>query len=144
MNAGKVRIFLIVILLLGLLDALYLAYTALTHTEIKCFLVSGCDTVAQSPHSRFLGVPLAVYGVVYYLGMLLVVLAHYVKQVPLRIHLPLLAFLGGIVGVLFSLYFIYVQAVLIGAMCIYCIISALATGIIFVASALYYRLHKIT
>lgn len=142
MNTSRVRYFLIFIILIGLMDALYLAYTALTNTEIKCFLVSGCDTVAQSPYSKVLGVPLAVYGIIYYVGMLAVVLAYYVKRIPVHVHLPLVVFLGGVVGVLFSLYFIYVQAVLIGAMCIYCLISAVATGVIFVLSALYYRLHK--
>jgi uncharacterized membrane protein len=142
-NAKILSLVLCGVATIGLIDSVYLSYTALTETSIKCFITHGCDTVAQSPYSKVAGIPLAVYGVIYYVGMIVIsalsgFLSHKVPQ-ALREKLPLLVFVGGCVGIGLSLYFIFVQAVLIKAMCIYCLISAFCTGALFILSAVYYR-----
>lgn len=109
--------------LLGLADSLYLAHAALTGTPLACdvTVLSGCNIVAQSPYSRLLGIPLALYGVAFYAAI--AVLAGFVWFTPKRIWYLLLYIACGL-GFVMSMYFVLVQAFLINAMCIYCIISA--------------------
>lgn len=120
---------LILVSLIGIADAGYLSYTALTDTPVACKLIEGCNVVAKSPYSNVWGVPLALYGLFFYFVALvgsLMLLAN-----PSRTR-RVLAVLWGIAGVLFSAYFTYLQAYVIGAFCIYCLISAAATLMIFV------------
>lgn len=104
---------------LGLLDSLYLSYSRLFGGEVACVITHGCATVAESEYSVFLGVPLAYIGVAYYITVLALT---YLKRWDELLAITL-------VGALMSLYFIYVQAFIIGAYCIYCLTSA---GISFV------------
>lgn len=115
---------LILVSLIGIADASYLSYTALTGTPVACKIIEGCNTVAQSPYSKVAGVPLAVIGFFYYLVALvgsIVLRRRYTKA------LRRFAVLWGILGIMFSAYFVYLQAAVIGAFCIYCLISAACT-----------------
>lgn len=115
---------LLVLSFLGVADASYLAQHAVTGTPLLCDVqnISGCNAVATSPYSRIFGVPIAVYGVIFY-GLVFVLSA-----LELVIYDQLLRrILQGIAGLGFiaSLYFILVQFFLIGAFCIYCLLSAI-------------------
>lgn len=127
---------LVVVSLLGLADALYLVVSTYTGTPVLCGIVEGCNDVAKSAYSRIFGVPMSVYGVGYYLAALALSLS-IMQWAPLRdanarfggarTLLPQLMLLWAVIGVLFSLYTIYLQALVINAWCIYCIISEIAT-----------------
>ena len=115
---------LILLAALGLLDSLYLASHAVSNTALFCDIgagLDGCNIVAQSPYSRFLGIPLAFYGVLFYALLLLGTFAAIWKH-HRYLHRALLAIAG--VGAVFSVVFLYVQLVLIQALCVYCIFSA--------------------
>ncbi|MGE5541158.1 MAG: vitamin K epoxide reductase family protein [Bacillota bacterium] len=108
---------------LGVADAWYLAETALTHTALTCSIagLDGCNVVAQSPYSHVFGIPLGVYGVVFYaLTIIIAALSARLVRTWLDRILALIVF----VGALASLYFLYVQFVLIQALCVYCLASA--------------------
>lgn len=123
----KTRTWVIVLLVLsflGLADASYLAQHAVSGTPLLCDIknISGCNIVAASPYSLIFGVPIAIYGVVFY-GLVFVLSA-----LELVIADQLLRrILQGIsaLGFLASIYFVLVQLFLIGAFCIYCFISAI-------------------
>ena len=123
---------------LGLIDALFLSYARYAHIDLPCDITSGgCATVAASPYAVMFGMPLAYLGVVYYIAVLLLSVAllrgfrhAYARQALLGL---------TIFGALDSLYFLYIQGFIIGAFCIYCIISAAATFIIAGLGAWYYR-----
>ncbi len=113
----------ILLALLGLADALYLANAALTHSVLTCDIagLSGCNVVAQSPYSRYFGVPLGVYGTVFYAVMLgIAFIARYRPSRGFDRIFSVLA-LGGALA---SVYFMYVQLAIIKAVCIYCLASA--------------------
>jgi uncharacterized membrane protein len=115
--------------ILGIADAWYLAEHAITNTALSCGIgsLSGCNIVAQSAYSHFLGVPLGVYGVVFYGIVLVASLAAY-KATDRWLKLFLL--LCGVLGVLFSIYFELLQLFVIKAICIYCLGSfVLSIGI---------------
>lgn len=111
--------------ILGFADSFYLAEKAATNTPLFCNVgawFDGCNTVAQSPYSKFFGVPLAYFGVAFYALMILV--AALIAWKPQRLwYLALL--IVAIVGAVLSAVFLFIQFALIQALCIYCIISAI-------------------
>lgn len=123
-----VRTVLLIAIVVGLLDATYLYYSYLTASPLNCFLFDGCSAVSASPYSKPLGIPLSLFGLIYYLGML-GLFAIYNKTYNSKI--KNLLFFGGLAGFLMSLYFIYIQGFIIQAFCIYCVISALMSMVIF-------------
>jgi uncharacterized membrane protein len=114
---------LLVLSFLGIADSTYLAYTALTNTALTCNIkgLDGCNTVAQSPYSHLFGIPLGLYGVVFY-GLVFILSAALLfwSRKLLR---DLVAALG-VLGLLASIIFILIQIILIKAVCVYCLGSA--------------------
>ena len=116
--------------LIGLGVSLYLSYKQISGTPIgNCPIFGGgCTDVLHSKYSDFLGIPLAYYGVVFYSGIIaLSALFCTTKKIIFR---DLLA-LGALIGFLDSVMFIYIQGVLIGAFCFYCVISAVTATLLF-------------
>jgi uncharacterized membrane protein/protein-disulfide isomerase len=114
------------ILLLALLVSLYLLHHDLeiaTGYQVGpsiCSLneVFDCDALSKSPYSKFLGLPVAMYGSIFY-GMLLLLTFFFRRESdrePLRSSVLFLAFLS-----LFpSLYLGYISYLVLGKICIFC------------------------
>lgn len=115
---------------LGLADSFYLAESAATDTPLICGpgMLDGCNAVAQSPYSRLFGIPLGVYGVVFYVLVLIAVSA-LMSFKERRIERVLFLLTGG--GALASIIFIGIQVFLIQALCVYCLASALVSFALF-------------
>ena len=107
----------------GLADSAYIAQHEVSGTPLLCNInnLSGCNIVATSPYSHLFGIPLAVYGVVFY-GIIfaLAALELVIFDRLLRRFLQGMAF----IGVIASLYFTLIQVFVIGALCVYCLASA--------------------
>src|SRR2546426_7581013 len=111
--------------LVGLFVALYLWLHALGFGgAIKCGASGGCETVQTSQWAVFLGMPVAFYGVVGYLALLVVALAA-LRPTALaqRRWNSLLAALAS-VGFLFTIYLTYLELFVIHALCRWCVGSA--------------------
>ena len=117
----------------GLANSAYLAQSESDNTPRICNFtdLDGCDKVAKSPYSHMLGIPLPTYGLIFY-GALFVLAAIEIvfSNLPARRAIQVLAALG----VIASAYFIFVQVVLIDALCAYCIASAVIAFLIFIAA----------
>ncbi len=84
----------------------------------------GCETVQLSEHAEFLGLPVALYGVVGYLSMFVVsMIGLQPRWIQSRGPTTLLLGLSGI-GVAFTAYLTYLEAAVINAWCRWCIVSA--------------------
>ncbi len=120
----------------GLADSAYLAQHETSGTPLICTIenLTGCNIVAQSPYSEVFGVPLAVYGILFYaIVFALAALELALFDRFLRRALQCLA----VFGVLISLYSVALQIFIIQALCVYCLGSALlALGIGCIASLL--------
>ncbi len=55
---------------LGAVLSIYLLYARIAHVALYCPLGSGCDVVQSSRYASVFGVPVALLGLVYYLGLL--------------------------------------------------------------------------
>lgn len=121
--------YLIAATFIGLADTLYLSYFAFHNTVPGC-AIGGCEVVLTSEYSKFLGVPLAYLGLVFYIYMF--ALAVLLAMEPRSRALSLAALAYTLVGVSLSgIFEFYIQGVLIGTYCMYCAISALTTLVLF-------------
>ena len=121
---------LLVLAFLGIADAWYLSLSALQGAALFCdvgAVLDGCNIVAQSPYSKLFGLPLALYGVIFYCFLFVLVAILFV-----RTHHPLYQAVAvlGVLGLIASLAFLFIQFALIKALCIYCIASAVIAALI--------------
>ena len=103
--------------LIGLAIASYLAIVEVGGGVPVCGPLKGCETVAQSEYSRIAGIPVAVYGVVLSLTLLTLAVAWW--RTNFR-GLLLLHYGLSLGGVIFEIYFLYVQFAIIRAVCVWC------------------------
>lgn len=117
--------------LLGLADASYLSFEHFSGAIPPC-TVGGCETVLTSPYATIAGIPLALLGVGYYLALL--VLTRLEGQRSLIALAALTSF-----GVAASAGLVYLQVAVIGAICLYCLISAGTTTLLWILTLIRMR-----
>ncbi len=88
--------------------------------------------VANSPYARIYNLPVGYFGVVYYSYMFGLVALLAFDPFSRGLRFGALAY--SALGVCFSIYFMYLQIAFIHAFCIYCLVSAVMTLLLFVAA----------
>ena len=126
-EAGRGRVWdwlVALVALVGLVDASYLTAEHLSGNSVRCMIVSGCDEVLQSSYSTVAGgVPVAAVGALaYFAAFSLATFAAYGYEGARRLLVPLVA-----VMFLATVWFVYLQAFVIRAYCVYCLLSAAVT-----------------
>lgn len=117
--------------LLGFADASYLTAKHYLGTSIPCSILNGCDTVTTSAYSMVGPIPIALLGALYYFTVF--VLSAY----ALSMNSKKAAYSASLItaaGFLTSLYLVYLQIFVIEALCLYCMISAAISIILFLLS----------
>lgn len=112
---------ILVVASIGFLDAAYLTAKRFTGSALNCYFFGGCDAVNASPYSVVFGIPLSLYGSVFYLLVILSTVA-YLLYHSSRAWQALVILTSA--GFLFSLYSTFLQALVIKAWCFYCVVSA--------------------
>ncbi len=129
---------LIILSLLGILDAGYLTWEHYRNVIPPCTIggwFPDCGKVLTSKYSFLFGVPLALLGLIHY--SIDCIIFSVALLAPKRWARVLAVFLGT-AGFIMSLYFVYLMLFVIGALCKYCLLSALiSTLIFFVVHAVY-------
>ena len=128
---------------IGIADAYYDSYMVYVGQPLWCPPpIDGCNIVASSPYARIVGVPLGYFGLVYFLYMF--GLAALLAFDPFSRSLRWGALLYAAIGVIFSIYFMYIQFTFIHAFCIYCLISAVLTFLLFIAALSHFRAARVS
>lgn len=114
--------------------ALYIYYTKSHQKQLVCPVGSDCNVVINSRYAKFLGVSLEYWGIFYYA----VIVAAYIVLM-LAPYLISEIFLTGLIiltaaAFFFSLYLLFVQAFLLRQWCIWCLLSAMLSIMIFIVS----------
>jgi dihydroorotate dehydrogenase len=128
----KLHSVLPVLAFLGILDAGYLSYEHFFQLMPPCstnLLFLDCGKVLSSPYSILFGIPLAYLGLLHYcieFGILICSI-QLKNSLIKRIALILTAF-----GFASSLYFVFLQLFIIGAICLYCMTSAIISIVLFI------------
>jgi uncharacterized membrane protein/glutaredoxin len=115
---------------IGLGVAGYLAYTKLLHTDVICGPVGDCAAVQLSPYSELFGIPVAIWGGLSYLGILFFWLLHRLFGGQLGWVALLILWGLAVVGAAFSLYLTFLEPFVIGAVCTWCLASAVCMALI--------------
>jgi uncharacterized membrane protein len=119
--------------LAGLGIAGYLSWAHYADTSVICVAGGGCEKVQSSDYAELFGIPVAVLG----LGAYAVILALIAWDTPLA---RLGAASVALFGMLFSAYLLAVQAFVIEAFCIWCVVNdALIAPLLAVLTALRLR-----
>ena len=122
---------------IGVLVSGYLTYSKVANVETVCPQVStgfNCDLVQNSVYSRIAGIPIVFPGLAAYVTILAVLLLEgrigFLAQRG-----PLLIFGITLFGFLYSGYLTSVEAFVLHAWCMWCVISAITMTTLFVLSS---------
>lgn len=89
-----------------------------------------CEAVIGSEWSIFFGIPLASYGIIFYLALFILALCSGDKRLVSARTSGRIFFLGGLVSSLFSIALFVISEVAIGALCLMCITMYLVNFLI--------------
>lgn len=132
-KAKPVLIAMVLIGAVGFFDALYLTIKHYSNTLPSCSIFTGCEAVTTSSYSEFFGIPVALFGALYYGSVILGAVILLNKKIPL---LKKALSLYTIAGLLASVWFVSLQLFVIHAICPYCMISAASSTALFVCGVL--------
>ncbi len=127
--------------LVGLLVALYLTAVDLLRGEVPLVCVEtgivNCDVVTTSPQSHVGPVPVALLGVVWFLGMLLLLRSEGDDGL---LGEPVLQLAWTGAGAIMVAFLVYAELAIIGAICLWCtVIHAVVVALFAIAVARYAR-----
>lgn len=128
-----------VLSLIGLLVATYLWMYKLGMIPGLACGTGGCETVQSSPWASFLGLPVALIGVLGYLACLVLALIGVEQGGERRHWSDALLLAGAAIGVGFTGWLTYAEAVLIEAWCRWCLGSAAIITLLFLTALLNWR-----
>jgi uncharacterized membrane protein len=122
-----------VLALLGLLLSAYLTMYKLGMVgELKCGAGGSCERVQLGPWGDFLGIPVAAYGIGGYLAILVVAMVGLQPRWETSRTPALLLVLLAAGGFAFTVYLKYLELFRIGAVCRWCVVSAVLITVILV------------
>ena len=117
--------------LAGIFVALYLLLYKLGMIGNLSCSVGSCETVNSSKWATFLGLPVAGWGVAWYVAMFVLAVVSTGSRFA-ESSLVSLVLLGvATSGLIFSLYLTYLELFVINAICQWCVVSAVIVTIIF-------------
>ncbi len=126
-------IFPAIVAVAGFILARYIHTKKKKKEKLVCLLDSDCDAVVHSQYSTFLGVPLEIYGMIYFALMSLFFLSAIVSPQVYSsyclIIIPIIAF----ASFLFSTYLVFIQILLLKDWCMWCLASTILTTLLLVA-----------
>ena len=130
---------LIVVSLIGFLDATYLTAKHYLGTPLECSIFEGCEQVTTSQYATIFNIPVALGGAVYYLFIFILLIAYLdTKRNWLISVIPPIT----IIGFIASVWFVYLQLFVIKAICIYCLISAFTSTTLFLLGLFVLKLQR--
>ena len=128
-----------ILALAGIFVALYLLFYKLGIIgELSCS-VGSCETVNSSKWATFLGLPVAGWGVAWYVAMFALALVSTGERFAESEAVSLVLLGVAASGLIFSLYLTYLELFEIHAICQWCVVSAIIVTIIFFVCVADYR-----
>lgn len=118
---------MVALALLGTGVATYLSWVALDpNKEVACGVLGDCHAVQGSQYARIAGVPVAVFGLLMYVGLLALTAARLARlgRPGWREVLAGPIFALALGGVMYSAYLTYLKLAVIHAICVWCVTSA--------------------
>ena len=121
----------VVLVVLGLLVSIYMTIYKATSNDRMCLGSGDCHTVNTSIYSEVNGIPVAVFGIIGYLAIL-IVLYFEKRNRFFKLNSTLMIFGLSLTGFIFTVWLIYVEIALLKALCPFCVTSQVAMTLIFI------------
>lgn len=118
----------LIVSFIGFLDAVYLTITHYTGLYLNCF-IKGCETALASQYAAIGNIPVALLGAIYYIVIFIFVIAY--LDTKKEFFINFVAWLT-IIGLFVSFWFLFVQFFIIKEICLYCLVSAGASILLFI------------
>ena len=129
------RMIVAALALAGIFVSLYLTlYKLGIIGELSCSIGS-CETVNTSKWSRFLGLPVAAWGLLFYIDVFAISLIGTFPRFEDERVISMVLVAEAAIGVVFSAWLTYLELAVIQAICIWCVTSAVIVALILVVSA---------
>lgn len=133
------RVILAFLSLAGFFVALYLAlYKFGVFGELKC-RISGCETVNTSKWAMLFGLPVAAWGVAFYVAGFITAMISLSERYIASKKIALINMLMCGFGVLFSAWLTYLELYVIHAICMWCVSSAIIVTLMFITSVVDFK-----
>lgn len=132
----KGLVFLLILAIIGLIDASYLTYEHFSGIIPPCstnLLFLDCGKVLTSSYSMIGNIPLSLLGMIHYFVLFFLIMMNIIKKGKWY---TLVVIQAGI-GLLVSLYLIYLQVFTIHSFCFYCMISAINSIVLFIIALVF-------
>lgn len=120
---------------LGLLVSIYMTIYKVTSNNAMCLGSGDCSTVNASRYSEVYGIPVALVGVLGYASILALPWLER-RNTFFEANGSMILFGIALLGFLFTLWLVYVEVVLIKALCPFCITSQITMTLIFILSVI--------
>ena len=133
------RMVIAVLALGGVFVSAYLTLYKLGYIGQLSCSIGSCETVQMSKWAKFLGLPVAAWGVVYYVAVLATAITGTLSGFTESRRLSAVLLGEAALGFVFTIYLTSLEAFVIHAYCIYCLGSAAIVTLILIASLLDYR-----
>lgn len=132
---------LIALAVIGFGISIYLTVEHLRGELPSCSVLKGCESVLTSKYAAIGPIPTASFGVAYYLVIILLGIIYLDTA-----NTTIMKLIGGltVIGFLESLYLVYLQIWVIGAICLYCMSSALVCTLLFLITLFVWRKYMCT
>lgn len=102
---------------------------------LVCPMRANCDSVIHSAYSKTLGIRNEIVGIIYYLGVILFHLLFLIFPIPYDSQVYFSIYSVSLGAFMFSMYLVGVQGFVLKEWCTWCVFSAIASTIIFIATA---------
>jgi uncharacterized membrane protein len=132
-------IVMILVALIGFADAGYLTVEHYQHVIPPCSITGGCERVLTSGFSTVFGLPVSLLGLIYYFLIAAGLFAFFESRNHEVLRMTLLF---TILGLLASMWFVFLQVFIIHSYCTYCLGSAATSTILFIFAAIIFEKYK--
>lgn len=114
--------------------AKYIHHIKTSNKQLVCPVGSNCNAVISSRYAKFLGISLEYWGMAYYAFIFLAYMTLIFKEQFFSETFSFLLFGITVAAFFFSLYLLFIQAFILRQWCIWCLLSAGLSIIIFIIS----------
>lgn len=138
-----IRIAIFVLAFCGFMVAKHIYKQKRSNKKLVCPIRFDCHTVVHSGYSKLVGIPVEIFGMIYY--GLITISYLFLVFMPGAMPVILVNFLIAMscVAFLFSVYLIGIQIFVLKKGCSWCIVSAIISMTIFVLTIMHYHLSYV-
>lgn len=137
------RLIILFLSFIGIADTVYITQQLLLNVPTNCSVdgYNGCNIVALSVYSHIFGIPMSMYGIVFYSIIFILTAVTFVWMLEILWRfIRILAAIGAIVSIILTGIEIFV----IQAVCFYCAFSAVISTFIVCVAYWHIKEHKVT